>query len=433
MSNIPGANTAGANVSGDDLLTIPIGLKASGSPYAATITADNGVAYNAVMTVTVNVNYPMSSGKDIIAFTIPRQIGQTVITDTSPTTGTIAVTMPLGTDITRITSSITASTGARVNPASGVTQNFTNAVTYTVTAVDGSTKNYTVTVTVVPFFAYTITYYVFGSDGTLSATVDGMPLASGDVAVEGHDVFFTATPSPGYNVHSWTVDAAVISDNTTNSYTLSNVKASHSVYVSFRKTGWNAATELIEDNNFSILQNNANTLTDLRQPLADLINELILSTGVIISPNDITIIEYLFWPATEGNANNPAGTNGFFSFYVNPPCVSTSALGYGTIIATSNNDNVNGELKIENGELKAWTHGGVLYITGLTSGVPWYVYNLSGMLIYQNKENALYRVFSYRRDSVEEGSVSIPLPARGIYIVKSGNSAVKIRNQRLGK
>jgi hypothetical protein len=60
---------------------------------------------------------------------------------------TIAVTVPAGTDVTGLIPAITH-TGASISPGSGEAQDFTSPVTYTVTAEDGSTAAYTVTVTV---------------------------------------------------------------------------------------------------------------------------------------------------------------------------------------------------------------------------------------------------------------------------------------------
>jgi hypothetical protein len=59
----------------------------------------------------------------------------------------IAVTV-YGTVVTSLTPTITY-TGASIDPALGVARNFTNPVTYIVTAEDGSTATYTVTVTVI--------------------------------------------------------------------------------------------------------------------------------------------------------------------------------------------------------------------------------------------------------------------------------------------
>jgi hypothetical protein len=61
---------------------------------------------------------------------------------------TIAVTVPSGTTVTALVPTIATSTGATVSPASGSAQDFTSPVTYTVTAADSSTQDYTVTVTV---------------------------------------------------------------------------------------------------------------------------------------------------------------------------------------------------------------------------------------------------------------------------------------------
>jgi len=89
------------------------------------------------------VTVALNSAKSITAFTIPGQVGGSTINDAA---GTIAITMPYGTAVTALVPTITH-TGASINPASGVPQNFTSPIGYTVTAADGSTKVYMVTVT----------------------------------------------------------------------------------------------------------------------------------------------------------------------------------------------------------------------------------------------------------------------------------------------
>jgi Domain of unknown function (DUF5018) len=59
----------------------------------------------------------------------------------------ITATVPFGTDL-KLAPSITASAKATVSPASGTVQDFSKAVTYTVTAEDATTQSYTVTVSV---------------------------------------------------------------------------------------------------------------------------------------------------------------------------------------------------------------------------------------------------------------------------------------------
>ena len=61
-------------------------------------------------------------------------------------TNTITITMPRGTDVTKLTPVIATNGVKSLTPGSGETVNFTNSVTYTATMEDGSTKTYTVTV-----------------------------------------------------------------------------------------------------------------------------------------------------------------------------------------------------------------------------------------------------------------------------------------------
>jgi len=150
-----------------------------------------------------------SSDKSITSFAIPGQVGKTTITSTSATIGAIALTMPYGTDVTRLIPTIAVSANAVVSPASGVVQDFTNPVTYTVTAQDGSTKTYKVTVTATkdaPVGSYsitggadsswrkgTVTGAVITCDGDISrftgANMDGAPVNARDyTAVPGSTI-----------------------------------------------------------------------------------------------------------------------------------------------------------------------------------------------------------------------------------------------------
>lgn len=59
---------------------------------------------------------------------------------------TITFTVPSDVDITSLAPIISIPDGATISPASGAFQDFTNPVTYTVTAQDGSTQAYTIIV-----------------------------------------------------------------------------------------------------------------------------------------------------------------------------------------------------------------------------------------------------------------------------------------------
>jgi hypothetical protein len=76
-----------------------------------------------------------SSETDITAFTIPNQTYGAINT----VDHTIEVIMPKGSSVTALSPTIEVSEGATISPLSGVAQDFTNTVTYTVTSEDGAT------------------------------------------------------------------------------------------------------------------------------------------------------------------------------------------------------------------------------------------------------------------------------------------------------
>ena len=87
---------------------------------------------------------PLSSAKAITAFSFKYPAAVGTITESIHS---IAVTVPSGTNVTALIPTITH-TGASINPAIGVAQDFTSPVTYTVTATDATTQHYTVTLIV---------------------------------------------------------------------------------------------------------------------------------------------------------------------------------------------------------------------------------------------------------------------------------------------
>ena len=95
----------------------------------------------------------LSSAKAITVFNIVSPAATGFGTES---THTIAITVPYDTSVTNLVATFTT-TGASVTVGSttqisGSTANdFTSPVTYTVTAADGTTQNYIVTVTVSPF------------------------------------------------------------------------------------------------------------------------------------------------------------------------------------------------------------------------------------------------------------------------------------------
>jgi hypothetical protein len=185
-------------------LTVPFGTNVTAlvptiTHTGASISPDSGVAHDfttpqeyivtavdaSTQAYTVTVTVAPDPAKAITAFAVPGQVGATTISEADHT---IAVTMPYGTVVTALVPTITI-TGASVNPASGVPCDFTTPQTYTVTAADSSTQDYTVTVT---FAAAMLT-------DDVESGVNGWTAAGGTTTVAWHQTTRKAN-SP---THSW--------------------------------------------------------------------------------------------------------------------------------------------------------------------------------------------------------------------------------------
>lgn len=135
------------------------------TPVVYTVTAADSTTQNYTVTVTIA---PIGANS-ITSFSLNGTIG--VITGTS-----IAVTVPYSTDVTALVATFhatgqTVTVGTTIQISGTTPDNFTSPVVYTVTAADGTTQNYTVTVTVAPIDAKTITSFSLnGVIGTINGT-----------------------------------------------------------------------------------------------------------------------------------------------------------------------------------------------------------------------------------------------------------------------
>jgi cysteine-rich repeat protein len=159
--------------------------------FTSAVTYTVIAADNSTQTYTVTVTIAPSSSKDITSFAFLSTDNPALGTDVTATINStsVAATVPFGTDVTTLiptfaTSGMTVTVSGVVQ-ASGVTANdFTNTVTYTVTAADSSTKTYTVTVAIAPSSAKDITSFAFtdatnpalGSD--VIASINGTSIAA---------------------------------------------------------------------------------------------------------------------------------------------------------------------------------------------------------------------------------------------------------------
>lgn len=159
---------------------------------------------------------PVSSGKSsekkitsfVFATLTPPAVG--VINESAKT---ITVSVPAGTDVTKLVPVVNVSDKATISPSGGLAQNFSAPVIYSVTAEDGSVAKYTVTVNVGGASATTQTI-----KGTIKEDLKlkdlGLPI---DYIIEG-DVYIddnvTLTIEPGVTVQfKSTGSSIVIQDN----------------------------------------------------------------------------------------------------------------------------------------------------------------------------------------------------------------------------
>ena len=188
----------------------------SGSPPSPTFAASNPVHYIVTgsvvtdYTVTVTIT-PASSNKDILTFGLPGIAG--VITGTN-----IMLTVPVSPGVTSLAPTYTVSQFATGSPASGTALNFTTPQTYTITAQDGSTKNYIVSAQTYQAWTYSGSIFILtdssGANLLASASETNFPLLvrlnSGNftfsqAASDGRDIRFSTAAglSLSYQIEQW--------------------------------------------------------------------------------------------------------------------------------------------------------------------------------------------------------------------------------------
>ena len=110
------------------------------NPVYYTVTAMSGATAQYMVEAVV---HDADNEKNILSFRFDALDDSGVIDQIART---ISFVLPAETDVTQLVPTIEVSEGATVEPASGVAQDFTNPVSYTVTALNGTTAVYTVTV-----------------------------------------------------------------------------------------------------------------------------------------------------------------------------------------------------------------------------------------------------------------------------------------------
>jgi hypothetical protein len=157
------------------------------STKAYTVTAADGSS----VTYTVTVTVAPSSAKAITAYSFAGYAGAAgTINEPAKT---IAVIVPFGTDVTALVATFMATgpivkVGAAVQTSAATMNDFTGPVAYTVTAADGSTATYNVTVTVAPSSAKAITAYSFAGYAGAAGTINEAAKTIAVTVLKGIDV-----------------------------------------------------------------------------------------------------------------------------------------------------------------------------------------------------------------------------------------------------
>ncbi|QCX00034.1 DUF5011 domain-containing protein [Aggregatimonas sangjinii] len=116
-------------------------------PVTYTVTAENGEEQIWTIRIVI-VPADSNAENEIISFSIPNQVGTSIIDNEN---ATVAIEVPQGIDLTSIVpNEVTLSENAMLFPVATEAQDFTEQFIYVVTAENGVEKFWTVTVTVLP-------------------------------------------------------------------------------------------------------------------------------------------------------------------------------------------------------------------------------------------------------------------------------------------
>ncbi len=144
-----------------------------------------------------------SSAKAITAFAF-NGLSPAVTATIDATAKTISATVASGTDVTKLVPTITLSDKATVSPASGVAQDFSKDVAYTVTAEDGTTQAYMVKVTKEVVVVSNTTDFIYRGGDSF-----GKKILSAFDATTGKEVWAFTSNNVGSNNDPYVSDGVV--------------------------------------------------------------------------------------------------------------------------------------------------------------------------------------------------------------------------------
>ena len=270
-------------------------------PITYTVTAEDGTS---TQDWTVLVNVLANNQTDIESFSLAKSEGPARIDKLSHS---VSLDVPYGSDVSALSPAITISTGATIFPGSGVQLDFTNPVSYLLTAEDGAAKQeWIVTVRTAPNdqadietfsladevgpakidkLLHTVSLAVpFGTDITaMSPTIE---LSAGATIIPGSGVsmdftktmIFTVTAEDGKTLQDWIITVLVLPNNQTDieSFSLAEEvgpatinKSLHSVSIEVEKeTNLSTLIPKIELSEGASIDPGSDRVTDFNSPVA---------------------------------------------------------------------------------------------------------------------------------------------------------------------
>jgi hypothetical protein len=252
--------------------------------------------------------------------------------------------------------------------------------------------------------SYPVSFTVVDANGTLEALVNGMVnIASGTPVPYDRTIVFTATANSGYRIKEWKCNDAIQPDNSP-SFTMVVKEPTHVTveFILVKGMGANVSAPTKRSTTLSSITVNAVTPPDNGQTVEYAISSEIKTDATELTwQDDVTFngltayTTYYVYARSKENEDYLSGA----------PSVSA---------ALTTEDTLNsGEDRIVN-PLKAYIHGGRMYVRGLTEGKLWNVYSVSGALIYRGMATA--------------NEMEISLNTQGRYIIQQEERTVKVVN-----
>ncbi len=141
---------------------------------------------------------------EILFFSVPGQVGSAIINGNLSTVSAYVID---GSTLSSLIPTIEVSEFAEIDPASGVVQDFTNSVTYTVTAQDGSIRTWEVSVSEQPEGSLFFSEYIEGSSNNKALEIYN-PTA-GSISLDSYQIAQTSNGSDWIYFHTFPSGAVI--------------------------------------------------------------------------------------------------------------------------------------------------------------------------------------------------------------------------------